>query len=146
MAKSPQPTYQDAELILKLYDMRRETKMREARGWFFGSFKCKTLSDFMQLCPPGTEHNAHFRQVASYWDMVGSFVNTDILNADLLFMNTRELLVCWERIKPLIPELRANAKDANYLGNLEKAGEAFGTWIRQTSGDEAYTSFIARLV
>ena len=47
-----QPTYDDANLLLRLYELRREPKMRDARNWFFGNFKCKTMAEFGQLCPP----------------------------------------------------------------------------------------------
>lgn len=118
-----QPTYDDANLLLRLYELRREPKMRDARNWFFGNFKCKTMADYGQLCPPGSEHNAYFRQVASYWDMAGSFVNSGVMNPDLFFANSREILFVWERVKPIIGEVRGAFKDPHYLGNLEKAGK-----------------------
>ena len=52
-------------------------------------------AEFGQLCPPGSEPNAYFRQCASYWDMAGSFVNAGVLNPDLFFANTREILFIW---------------------------------------------------
>ena len=140
-----QATYDDANLILRLYDLRREDKMRAARGWFFGNFRCKDMEDFGRLCPPGSDANAHFRQLTSYWDMCASFVNSGVLNADLFFVNSREMLVCWERVKPLLSEARAAFKDPNYLGNLEKCGSQFGEWITRTSGEEAYKAFVARV-
>ena len=66
-------TYDDVNLIVKLYDMRREERMRLARAWFAGSFKAKTMEDFAALCPAGSEQSASFRMVTSYWEMVGSF-------------------------------------------------------------------------
>jgi hypothetical protein len=140
-----QPTYDDANLLLKLYELRREPKMRDARTWFFGSFKSKTMAEFSQLCPPGSEPNTYFRQCVSYWDMAASFVNAGVLNADLFFANTREILVVWERVKPIIGEVRAAYKDPNYLGNLEKAGKACADWVSKTSGEEAYKAFAARV-
>jgi hypothetical protein len=97
------------------------------------------------LCPPGTDANAFFRQVVSYWDMAGSFVNSGVLNADLFFMNTREILLTWERVKPIIQEARAAYKDPSWLGNLEKAGAACGEYVARTSGEEAYRAFVARI-
>lgn len=140
-----QATYDDANLILRLYELRREDKMRAARGWFFGNFRCKTMEEFGKLCPPGSDANAHFRQFTSYWEMCASFVNSGVLNADLFFANTREMLVCWERVKPLLPEVRAAFKDPGYLMNLEKCGTQFGEWITRTSGEEAYKTFVARV-
>jgi hypothetical protein len=140
-----QPTYDDVNLILKLYELRRESKMREARGWFAANFKCKTLAEFSQLCPPGSETNAHYRQATSYWDMCASFVNTGVLNAELFFMNNREMLLCWVRMKPMISEIRAAFSDPNYLGNLEKAANAFAEWLNKTSGAGAYEAFVKRV-
>jgi hypothetical protein len=140
-----QPTYDDVNLILKLYDIRRETKLRDARNWFVANFKCKTMAEFGQLCPPGSEANAYYRQCVSYWDMAGSFVNSGVLNPELFFANTREILLCYERIKPILSEVRAAFKDPHYLGNLEKAGKACADWVSKTSGEEAYKAFTARV-
>ena len=140
-----QPTYDDVNLILKLYELRREKKMREARNWFVANFKCKTLGDFWALCPPGSDPNAHFRQCASYWDMCGSFVNAGVLNADLFFVNTRELLLCWVRLSPVIEESRGAFGDPNYMGNLEKTGKACAEWLIRTSGQAAYDAFLKRV-
>ena len=140
-----QPTYDDANLLLRLYDLRREDKMRQARNWFVANFKCKSMAEFGQLCPPGSEANASVRQVTSYWEMVASFVNGGVLNQELFFINTRELLLCWVRVKPFIAEARKTFGDPNYLGNLEKAGEAFAEWIKKTSGEAAYNGWVARV-
>ncbi|MEO5922604.1 MAG: hypothetical protein ABIR70_02145 [Bryobacteraceae bacterium] len=140
-----QSTYDDANLILRLYELRREDKMRAARSWFVANFRCKTMAEMSALCPPGTEANAYFRQVVSYWDMAGSFVNSGVLNGDLFFTSTREILLAWERVKPIITELRAAFKDPSYLGNLEKAGSAAAEYITRTAGEEAYKAFVARI-
>ena len=69
-----QATYDDANLLIRLYDLRREEKLREARAWFTANFKPNSMADIQQLCPPGSENNARMRMVASYWDMAASFV------------------------------------------------------------------------
>jgi hypothetical protein len=140
-----QSTYDDANLILRLYELRREDKMRSARNWFVANFKPKTMAEMGELCPPGTEANAYFRQVVSYWDMAGSFVNSGVMNSDLFFMNTREVLLVWERVKPIIGEVRTAFKDPSYLGNLEKAGIGCAEFITRTSGAEAYKAFVSRI-
>jgi hypothetical protein len=140
-----QSTYDDANLILRLYDLRREEKMRAARNWFVANFRCKTMAEMSALCPPGTEFNAYFRQVVSYWDMAGSFVNCGVLNPDLFFTNTREILLTWIRVQPLIGDMRTAFKDPSYLGNLEKAGNAAAEFITRTAGEEAYRGFVARI-
>ena len=140
-----QSTYDDANLILRLYELRREEKMRAARNWFVANFRCKTMAQMGELCPPGTEANAFYRQVVSYWDMAGSFVNSGVLNPDLFFANTREILLTWERMRPIIAEIRTAFKDPTYLGNLEKAGDACAEYVRRTAGEDGYKAFVGRV-
>ena len=68
------PTYDDANLILRLYEERREDKMRAAREWFAQNFKFHTIEDFNRGCPPGSSMNAYARMIMSYWEMAASFV------------------------------------------------------------------------
>ena len=88
-----QATYDDVNLILRLYELRREDKMRAARNWFVANYKPKSMAEYQQLCPMGSEENAFARQVTSYWDMVSSFVASGVLNDELVFQNSRELLL-----------------------------------------------------
>jgi hypothetical protein len=137
-------TYDDVNLILKLYELRREEKMRAARNWFVANFKCKTMAEFSHLCPPGSDANAMMRQVASYWDMTASFVTAGVLNEELLFQNNRELLLVWIRVEPIIADLRAAFKDPSYMKNLETAGKAYVEFLNK-SNPETYHAFKARV-
>jgi hypothetical protein len=101
-----QPTYDDVNLILRLYELRREEKMRQAREWFAKSCKPKTFEEFQQLCPPGSDQNAYYRMVMSYWDMVASFITSRVLNEELFFQSGGELMFCWARTMHLIPQMR----------------------------------------
>jgi hypothetical protein len=139
-----QATYDDVNLILKLYDMRREERMRAARGWFFANFKCKTMAEYQALCPPGSEPNAFARQVTSYWDMAASFVTSGVLNDELLFQNNRELLFVWMRIEPIIGEVRSAFKDPNYMKNLETVAKSFIDYLNR-SNPETVQAFKARV-
>lgn len=117
-------TYDDVNLILRLYELRREDKMRQARTWFVANFKPKTMAEFGQLCPPGSEPNAFFRQVASYWDMAASFVTAGVLNEDLFTKNNRELLLVWIRLEPIIEGLRTAFHAPNYMQDIEQVAKA----------------------
>ena len=139
-----QATYDDVTLILKLYDMRREERLRAARVWFSANFKPKTYAEFQQLCPVGTDPNAFARQVMTYWDMVGSFVNAGVLNREVFFQSGRELLFVWTRVEPFIADYRAAMKDPNFLGHLESVGKAFAEYYKGRS-EEAYAAFVARV-
>ena len=137
----PQATYDDVNLLLRLYDMRREEKLRAARAWFVTNFKPKNIDEMNKLCGPGTEANASFRQSISYWDMVSSFVTAGVLNEELLFQNTRELLLFWLRVKPIINDARAAFKDPNAWKNLETVGESYARYL----APEVLEAFTARV-
>src|SRR3954465_13640205 len=95
-------TYDDVNLILRLYEMRREDRLREARKWFTGSFKVKSYEEFEPLCPPGSEPNASYRLVTPYGEMVGSFLTSGVLNAELFYQSGRELPCGWERLRAIV--------------------------------------------
>jgi hypothetical protein len=139
-----QPSYDDVKLILKLYDMRREAKLRAARAWFSASFKVKSLAEYNTLCPSGSEPNAYARQVMTYWDMVGSFITSGVLNQELFFESGRELLFVWTRVQPMIAELRQSIQDPNFLKHLETVGKAFAAHFEKTNR-EAYQNWVARV-
>ncbi len=131
-------TYQDVDLILRLYEMRRETRMREARRWFAAHFKVRTLDEFNRTCPPGSEPNASFRMLVTYWDMVASFVTSGVLHQDLFFQSGREIFFVWLRVIDVLPELRTGFSGALDLRNLETVATAYGEWWeRQSPGAPA---------
>jgi hypothetical protein len=137
-------TYDDVKLIMKLYDMRREERLRQARAWFAASFKAKTLEDFAALCPPGSEQSASFRMVVTYWEMVASFLTTGVLNAELFYQSGRELLFVWERLRDLLPLVREQHKDPHEYKNLEAAANGYiEWWTKQVPG--AYEAFAKRV-
>lgn len=137
-------TFDDVNLILKLYDMRREDRLREARKWFTGSFKVKTFDDFTKLCPPGSEPNASYRMVTTYWEMVASFITSGVLDPELFYQSGRELLFVWERVRDIVPAIRETYKNPRELKNLETAATAYILWWNaQTPG--AYDAFMKRV-
>src|SRR5580704_9915432 len=74
-----QVTYEEVNLMLKLYEMRREPRLREARAWFLEHFHPTSPEDMMQKFPQGGEENTFIRMVISYWDMVASIVNRGLI-------------------------------------------------------------------
>jgi hypothetical protein len=129
------PTHDDANLILRLYEMRREPRMREARRWFAASFRATTVEAFQRLCPAGSEENASYRMVTSYWEMVASFVNQGVLHEGLFFESGQELLFLWERISDLLPHLRAFQKNPKALANVEAVAARFQAWWNERAPD-----------
>ncbi len=116
------PTHHDAELILKLYDLRREATMREARAYFAnlppseGSF-IKVLSD------PTSKENSYVRQVVGYWEMAAALVNHGTLNATLAFDTLQEMYFVYAKIKPFLPMLREKTNSPDFLINMERYAE-----------------------
>ena len=139
-----QATYDDANLLLRLYEMRREEKMREARAWFVANFKPKSMADIQELCPPGSENNARMRMVSTYWDMAASFVTAGVLNPDLFFANSREMLVVAIRMRAVLAEIRAAYKDSTYLANLEAVAQQYSDHLNKVSPG-TLDAFVARI-
>jgi hypothetical protein len=141
----PRPTYDDANLILRLYEMRREDRMRKARTWFASTCKgVHTYEALMAIAPGGSDENASFRMVVSYWDLVASFVASGVLHRELFFQSGRELLVVWVRLRQLLPALRAAYKDPHYMRNLETVGQDFADYMKANDA-ASYDAFVARI-
>ncbi|HLJ49327.1 MAG TPA: hypothetical protein VKU01_25110 [Bryobacteraceae bacterium] len=141
-----QPTYDDANLLLRLYELRREDKLRAAREWFMQGLKTPAkVEDLMAQCPQGSENNARYRMVTSYWDMVASFIACGVLNQELALENSGELLFVWTKIKDVVPAVREFFKNPKYLANLEKVANVAIERINQ-GNPEAYATFAERIV
>lgn len=131
--------HHDAELLLRLYDLRREAKLRQAREWFLREFKADSPQELVKRFPPGSQEHTFYRMVASYWEMAASFVNHGLINEDLFFENTNELWVVWQKIKHLAPETRKKFENPHVWKNLEVVSEKFEKWFerRAPQGIEA---------
>jgi hypothetical protein len=142
--QNPSATYDDVNLILRLYELRREERMRTARGWFRASFHPKNFEEAGKLCPPGSEENASMRMVLSYWDMVTSFITSGVLNEELFFQNNREFLLTWTRLEPILAGLRSQYKEPTAYKNIETVASAFIEWMnKQAPG--SYEAFASRV-
>ena len=119
----PKPKYADAELILKLYDARREPELRKARQWFTATFWPESADDVMKVIrSAGTQENAWFRQTLGYWSMASSFVIHGILNDDLFLepSNSGEMFFTYAKLEPFLKELREKLQNPNFLAHIEK--------------------------
>ncbi len=137
-----QASYDDANLILRLFELRRDEKLRQARDWFAQNFTATTLEDLQKIAPPGSKENAYVRMVIGYWEMAASFVTAGVLNQELFFQSNGECLVVWERIRELVPGFRAFTKNPHSWHNLEIVGNAYVKWT-ESQGPEAYAGFQA---
>ena len=109
--------YKDADLILKLYDLRREKTMREARSWFF-TFNPKGPQDFLDVLT--SDKSGHYRMVISYWDMACSLVNNGAIDAEMFNDANGEHIFVYAKLEPFIPMLREQLGAPNFLAHLEK--------------------------
>lgn len=106
-----------AELILKLYDLRREAVMREARNWFF-TFNPESAEDIQRVAMG--EHGGYFRMVTTYWDMACSFVNHGAIDAEMFTDATGEQVFVFAKLQPFLEQLRAIG-NPTYMQHLERA-------------------------
>lgn len=109
--------YKDADLILKLYDLRREKTMREARSWFF-TFNPEGPQDFLEVLT--SDKSGLYRMVISYWDMACSLVNNGAIDAEMFNDANGEHLFVYAKMEPFIPMLREQMGAPNFLAHLEK--------------------------
>jgi hypothetical protein len=123
------PDHHDAELLLRLYELRREDRLREAREWFMKEMKMESAQDFAARVPRGSREHASYRMVTSYWEMAASLVNRGLINEDLFFENTGELWIVWQKIKHLAPSTRETLKNPHAWKNLETVAERFEKWM-----------------
>ena len=122
------PTYEQGKLQLKIYDLRREAKMRQARDWFFRNYFVETMEDFQRVAPMGTEQGAFAMMVFSYWDQACAYLNYGLLHEDLFFETNGEFFGVWERVKPVIAETRKLFMNKDFMGHLEKAAQRYEAW------------------
>lgn len=106
----------DCDLILKLYDLRREATMREARNWMF-TFNPTSVQDVIEVLLG--EHSGHYRMVISYWDMAAAMVNNGAIDEQLFNETNGEHLFVYAKIEPVIEEVRALFGNPDFLRNLE---------------------------
>jgi hypothetical protein len=113
----------DAQLILQLYDLRREAEMRKARHWWLFEFSPRSADDFLKVAwAAGTQENNWLRQVAGYWSMAASFVRQGVLN-EALFLRpgfSGEMFVVFAKVYPFLKELRVKLDDPEVLLDVEK--------------------------
>lgn len=107
---------EDANLILKLYDLRREAVMRDARNWFF-TFNPTSIQDFYDALLG--EHSGHYRMVVSYWDMAASMVNQGAIDEELFLASGGEMIFVYAKIAKFLPELRQVFGSPEILQNME---------------------------
>ena len=128
-----QPTREQAQLHLQVYDLRRESRLREAREWFFRNYRVEKFDDAMRVAAPGTEGGALAMMVISYWEQACALLNYGLLHEDLFFETSGEFFGVWERVKPIVPEARERFVHKQFLAHMEKAAKRYEFWTERRS-------------
>ena len=109
---------EDAQLILKLYELRRESVMREARTWFIREFHPTSAAGILEMLKG--EHSAHFRMVTTYWEMAASLVNHGAIDATMFSDANAEHMLVFAKLEPYLAELRTGYGNPRMMAGLEK--------------------------
>lgn len=116
---SEKATSADAELILKLYDLRREATMRAARNWFL-NFWPESANDIMSVMVAfGSPENAYFRQVLTYWEHAAALVAHGALHPQLFFDTQGEMWFVYAKLQPFLEEIRQRTGIRDSMKNME---------------------------
>jgi hypothetical protein len=114
----PSTPYESADLLLRLYELRREATMREARNWFAREFNPDTIDDVVQaLMGP---NSGHFRMVTSYWDMAASFVLNGAIDEQMFNDANGEQIGVFAKMEPFLSEYRNRMGNPRSLSQLEQ--------------------------
>lgn len=120
---SKKPTLADANLILKLYDLRREPEIRKARNWWLVNFWPQNTDDVMKVAQAlGTQENNWLRQVPGYWELAASLVLHGTLS-ETLFLEpafSGEMFLIFAKLHPFLPDVREKMQNPRLLANVEK--------------------------
>ncbi len=108
---------ESANLILKLYELRREPVMREARNTMFG-FDPSSAQDY--IAGMMSQQSAHIRMVASYWEMAASLVVHGAIDAKMFDESAGEHILVFGKIEGFLPQLREAMGSPTMFANLEK--------------------------
>jgi len=109
------PDHHDAEIVIKLYDLRREAVMRASRDTMNAKFTPKTYEDFLAVTKPDHPYNAAFRQVSTYWEMVYGMARHGIVHAEYLAENSGEGMLLFAKVQPHLARFREDASPRAFL-------------------------------
>jgi hypothetical protein len=110
--------FESAQLNLKLFELRQEPLLREARAWFFAEFNPESFGELAALA--GGERNSWFRMVLGYWDMAASLVTSGAIDGDAFRAAHSEVFVTFAKVSPYIDELRVKAAEPRFCRHLEE--------------------------
>jgi hypothetical protein len=110
--------HESATLLLRLYELRRESTMREARNWFAMEFNPSSFDEVVQAVMG--PHSGHYRMVTSYWDMAASFVLNGAIDEQMFNDANGEQVGVFAKVEPYLTDYRARVGNPKYLSQLEQ--------------------------
>ncbi|MFZ0313958.1 MAG: hypothetical protein WAL85_14720 [Candidatus Korobacteraceae bacterium] len=116
-------TIRQAELILQLYEVRREAVMREARSYVGGEFLPASTDELIAIVSAGGRHSGFVLQVYGYWDMVAAFVRHGALTGELVYDACPEMYFQYAKIQPYLREFRRKMNLPEWMSNIERLVE-----------------------
>ncbi len=125
------PDHHDAELLLRLYELRRKARWRQAHDWFEREFQVQSFDDFTQKHPDGSDTHAFFGMVVDYWEMAASIVCHGLIKQEFFFESTQDFWWVWEKIRAMVPEARQQAQNPYLWKNLETLADEYEKWMGQ---------------
>ncbi len=114
---------EQAELILRLYELRREAVMREARSFVGAAFMPRSAEEMVAMVSKGGKETGYVLQVFGYWDMVCAFVLHGMLSESLVYDTCQEMYFQYPKIQPYLKEFRARMNLPEWMRNIEKVIE-----------------------
>lgn len=130
----------DAEIILKLYELRTEALMRQARAWMIGEFWPRTIEDYNAVADDFTHpHNAHLRQVTSYWEMAAALVLHGAVSAELFVDCNGEGFFMLAKLSHLLDAIRAKNpffmnKTSELITRFSAAAQRYEVTVKRVEG------------
>jgi len=123
MTESRSPNYQDADLVLRLFDLRREAKLREARSWMGGFYP----DSVEELHRAYMASDNYLRMAAGYWDIATSLVNLGVVHRGLFSEAGGEAFFLWAKVGEWVEGFRERTGNMTFLANVER-------FVRETPG------------
>ena len=123
------PDHHDADLVLKLYDLRREPVMRESRDAINAEYWPKNADEATAILNPEHPLNRAYRQVSTYWEMVYGMGKHGIVHAEYLVENTGEGMFVYAKVEPFLAAMREAShprvfQNAEWMANSGEVASA----------------------
>ena len=140
MAQTREADFHDADLLLKLYDLRREEVMRKSRDAISFTFWPTNFDEFAAILDFGHPDNAAWRQVGTFWEMTFSFGKRGIIDPELLVENSGEGVLFYMKVRAFLDQIRADSPTAfqnvEWAATQTEAGRTRVAFFEQRFGDK----------